>query len=46
MITIGRKFPSEDLFVCPVCGKEYKTESGLNAHMAKEHGETNAQNEE
>lgn len=24
-------------FVCPVCGKEYKTEDSLNKHIAKEH---------
>lgn len=24
-------------FVCPVCGKEYKTENGLKDHMKKEH---------
>lgn len=28
--------PSADLR-CPHCGKEYKTEKGLNAHIAKEH---------
>lgn len=24
-------------FVCPKCGKEYKTEDGLNRHVEKEH---------
>lgn len=24
-------------FVCPYCGKEYKTEDGLNKHIEKEH---------
>ena len=28
---------NEEVFACPVCGKTYKTEAGLNKHMAKEH---------
>ena len=24
-------------FTCPICGKEYKTEKGLNAHMTSKH---------
>lgn len=27
------------VFVCPVCGKEYKTEDGLNKHIEKEHSQ-------
>lgn len=27
------------VFVCPVCGKEYKTEDGLRKHVEKEHAE-------
>lgn len=26
-----------ELFVCPDCGKEYKTERGLEQHVAREH---------
>jgi len=26
-----------DLFICPICGKEYKTERGLLNHKKKEH---------
>ena len=26
-----------EVFVCPHCGKEYKTEKGLAEHIAKEH---------
>jgi predicted RNA-binding Zn-ribbon protein involved in translation (DUF1610 family) len=26
-------------FVCPHCGKEYKTEAALKAHCTKEHAE-------
>ena len=26
-----------ELFVCPDCGKEYKTERGLQQHVAREH---------
>ena len=26
-------------FTCEICGKSYKTEAGLNKHMAKEHPE-------
>lgn len=25
------------VFVCPVCGKEYKTEDGLQKHIAEKH---------
>lgn len=25
------------VFTCPQCGKEYKTEDGLNKHVEKEH---------
>lgn len=24
-------------FICPVCGKKYKSEAALNKHIAKEH---------
>lgn len=27
-------------FVCEACGKEYKTERGLQQHLAREHGES------
>lgn len=30
-------------FVCPECGKEYKTEDGLNKHIEKEHPQNNGQ---
>ncbi|MBQ3045138.1 MAG: C2H2-type zinc finger protein [Clostridia bacterium] len=29
-------------FICPVCGREYKSEAALNKHIAKEHPEDNA----
>ena len=29
----------EEVFTCAVCGKTYKTEAGLNRHMAKDHPE-------
>ena len=32
----GSKAPT-DMFVCPTCGKEYKTEEGLAKHIEKEH---------
>lgn len=34
--------PENELFVCPECGKEYKTEDGMNKHMKAKHesGET------
>jgi len=28
-------------FICPVCGREYKSEAALNKHIAKEHPEDN-----
>lgn len=27
----------DPVFICPHCGKEYKTEKGLAEHIAKEH---------
>lgn len=30
---------SEQIFTCPVCGKEYKSQANLDKHMAKEHPE-------
>lgn len=39
----GYEVEDGSAFVCPYCGKEYKTEDGLTKHMAKEHpsGEEN-----
>ena len=28
-------------FICPVCGREYRSETALNKHIAKEHTEDN-----
>ena len=36
---IGLIIKESPKFVCPECGKEYKTESGLAQHIEKEHGE-------
>lgn len=38
----GKGYTVEDetstgAFICPVCGKEYKSEKGLKDHMKKEH---------
>lgn len=30
--------PETVLFICPLCGKEYKTQKGLGEHIAKAHG--------
>ena len=35
----GVSAEGEKVFTCAVCGKTYKTEAGLNKHMAKEHPE-------
>lgn len=32
-------------FVCAECGKEYKTEDGLNKHIAKAHGGVKGEDE-
>lgn len=32
-----------EVFVCPVCSKEYKTSDGLVKHMEKEHPDHNTQ---
>lgn len=29
--------PAQTGYICPVCGKQYKTEKGLTEHIAKEH---------
>ncbi len=34
---VGLIIKEDPKFVCPVCGKEYKTEDGLNKHIEKEH---------
>lgn len=34
---VGLIVEEKTQFVCPVCGKEYKTEEGLNKHIEKEH---------
>ena len=30
-------------YICPVCGKEYKTDKGLQDHLAKEHPDVKTQ---
>ncbi len=37
---IGLVFEDTEVYTCPVCGKEYKTEAALAKHAAKEHPET------
>lgn len=34
---VGLTVEKKPKFVCPECGKEYKTEDGLNNHIEKEH---------
>jgi uncharacterized C2H2 Zn-finger protein len=34
---VGLIVKPPQVFVCPECGKEYKTEDGLTKHMEKEH---------
>jgi len=34
---VGKIFAPEEKFTCPVCGKEYKSESALNRHMEDKH---------
>ena len=35
---IGLKLePDTDVYSCPHCGKEYKSETALEKHVAKEH---------
>lgn len=45
---VGLVFPEEDpieepasgeKYTCPICGKEYKTEEGLQKHIADKHPE-------
>lgn len=42
MKTVGLTFPEEQNaaeFICPHCGKAYKTEAALAKHVEKEHPE-------
>lgn len=39
---VGLKLPDEPKFICPDCGKEYKSEAALKKHMEKEHGDGHA----
>ena len=36
-LTFKEEVPAEDLYTCPVCGKEYKTKEGLDNHMETKH---------
>ena len=38
----GYEVEEAPAFVCPYCGKEYKTEKGLAEHIAKEHPDEGA----
>lgn len=41
--TVGLTFPAakvdekDEKYTCPICGKEYKTEKGLQEHIADKH---------
>ena len=39
--TVGLTFDDHEAaaFICPKCGKDYKTEDGMQRHMKKEHPE-------
>lgn len=39
MRIVGLTFDDAPAFICPVCGKAYKSERGLQEHMKKEHPE-------
>lgn len=37
---VGLTFPAtkvDEKYTCPICGKEYKTEKGLQEHIADKH---------
>ena len=34
---VGITYPIPEKHTCPICGKEYKTEDGVQKHMEKEH---------
>ncbi|MCQ5028702.1 hypothetical protein NE547_04025 [Flavonifractor sp. DFI.6.63] len=43
MRTIGLIFPSrvpDEKYVCPACGKEYKSEAALSKHLQEKHPNT------
>ena len=39
IIGITYEKEQDELFACPVCGKEYKTQEGLDKHIAEKHPE-------
>lgn len=41
---VGLRLPDEPKFICPDCGKEYKSEAALKKHMEKEHPDNQAPN--
>ena len=47
---VGLTFPKPadppERYTCPVCGKEYKTEDGLNNHIKDKHPESVGQPQE
>lgn len=43
---VGLIVKSPEVFTCPICGKEYKTEEGLKKHIEKEHPQGQGQDEE
>lgn len=47
---VGLVFPEaapavEPAFTCPVCGKQYKTQDGLDKHIRDKHSEAEQPNE-
>lgn len=36
---VSEQVATPDVFTCPVCGKEYKTEEGLQRHIQDKHPE-------
>ena len=43
---VGLIIETPKVFTCPECGKEYKTEDGLNKHIEKEHSQGENENNE
>lgn len=43
---VGITFPKKDeVYVCPVCGKEYKSQQALDKHIEKEHSSDESEDE-
>ena len=46
LIIQNARTPAESAFVCPVCGREYKTEAARDKHITEKHPDYKPDSEE